>query len=228
MDKSPTDGQEPEPIARLRRSLQDGNDWFTSLLEAMALWTVPEETRQGRRYNYFIGGEAFDWLLLAERLYEEMDGVITSEPMEELLLSGRLPEAAGDDLLRDRLGVDKYRGYLNYFYGVTIEEALQLATEREVHKRHLGKGNRYQHDFSKEAFESIYRAPREQLLQRFQAEMGYESGGPISLTESKEFTYWLFKHRLHISDGAKAASDTQKGLRQFQQMAAAPRTGSRQ
>ena len=41
----------------------------------------------------------------------------------------------------------------------------------------------------------------------------------MTLTEHKEFTYWLFKWRLRQSDGAKAASDTRKGLREYQRMA---------
>ena len=52
-------------------------------------------------------------------------------------------------------------------------------------------------------------------------EMGYEATDEMTLTESKEFTYWLFKWRLHRSEGAKAASDTQKGLREYQGMAMA-------
>ena len=33
-----------------------------------------------------------------------------------------------------------------------------------------------------------------------------------TLTELKEFTYWLFKRRLRVSDKAKLASDTRKGI----------------
>ena len=63
--------------------------------------------------------------------------------------------------------------------------------------------------------------PRDTLLEQFRDEMGYEATDEMTLTESKEFTYWLFKWRLHRSEGAKAASDTQKGLREYQGMAMA-------
>ena len=34
----------------------------------------------------------------------------------------------------------------------------------------------------------------------------------MTLTESKEFTYWLFKYRLANSDGSRIASDTRKAI----------------
>ena len=210
-----------EVIDRLRDSLHGGSDWFDALLDSMAAWTLPEETVGGRRYRYFIAGEAFDWLLLAERLCREVRDLIPREPVEDLLLRGTLPDGTSPDLLGDRLGVDKRRGCLNYFYGVTVEEALQLANERDVQKRHMSNGNRYQADFSEEGFERTYRMPRETLLTRFRDEMAYPAADSMTLTEHKEFTYWLFKWRLHQSDGAKAASDTQKGLREYQRMAQA-------
>ena len=208
-------------IDRLRESLHDGAHWFTALLDAMAAWTLPEEIDGNRRYQYFIAGEAFDWLLLAERLCGEVRDLIPQKTMESLLLRGALPAGASPDLLRERLGVDKHRGCLNYFYGVTVEEALQLANERDVQKRHMSNGNRYQADFSEEAFQRTYRMPRETLLTQFRDEMAYPTADAMTLTEHKEFTYWLFKWRLRQSDGAKAASDTRKGLREYQGMALA-------
>ena len=216
-----TDGvRDPdEVINHLRQSLQDGADWFTALLDAMAAWTLPEETDGGRLYRYFIAGEAFDWLLLAERLCGEVQDLITENQVEALLLHGILPAETSPDLLRERLGVDKHRGYLNYFYGVTVEEALQLANERDVQKRHMSNGNRYQEDFSEEAFARTYRMSRKTLLTEFRDDMAYPASDAMTLTEHKEFTYWLFKWRLRQSDGAKAASDTRKGLREYQRMA---------
>ena len=134
------DGHSEEVVERLRHSLRDGADWFDSLLDAMAAWTLPEETGGDRHYRYFIAGEAFDWLLLAERLCGEVQDLIPRQPLEALLLGGTLPATTAPDLLRERLGGDKHRGYLNYFYGVTVEEALQLANERDVQKRHMSNG----------------------------------------------------------------------------------------
>lgn len=205
-------------IEHLDRALESGREWAASLLEAMALWTAPEETYRGRKYRYFIGGEAFDWLLLAERLCMAVKGRVPKAEREELLLHGRLPPAFDKSTFKDLLGVDKYRGYLNYYYGVTVEEALQLATELEVHKRHASNGIQYRDDFADEGYAKIYRAPRTELLKQFREETGSPARRSVSLSESKEFTYWLFKLRLEVSDGAKIASDTKKGLEQLRRM----------
>ena len=218
--ESPELNPEREAVQHLRRSLKQGRHWPTALLEAMALWTTPQETYQGRDYSYFIGGEAFDWLLLAERLSQDVDGLIPQTDLEELLFTGRWPETIDEPQLKRLLGVDKHRGYLNYFYGVMVEEALQSATEREVHKRHLSNSNQYQDDFSEEAFSKIYRSSRSELLKQFRKEKGLRAKRSMTLTESREFTYWLFKHRLSICDKAKVASDTRKGLQHFHRIMA--------
>lgn len=217
---------EQEAIEHLRRSLMAGRDWPTALLEAIALWTAPEETYRERHYIYFIDGEAFDWLLLAERLLDDADGPSTSpgpglvpeDEKEALLFNGKLPPGFDESRFKEILGVDKYRGCLNYYYGVTVEEALQLATEQEVQKRYISNGIQYKIDFSEEACEIIYRAPRSVLLRQFRQEKGYPLRRSMTLSESKEFTYWLFKYRLKISDRPKTASDTRKGLEQLQRM----------
>ena len=209
---------------QLRRSVAKGRDWPMALLETMGAWPFPQETYRGRRYHYFIGGEAFDWLALAERLCRSIDGLIPQQEKEELLLRGRLPGWFDESRFRDLLGPDKYRGYLNYFYGVTVEEALQLAVEGEARKRHLSNSNRYYRDFSEEAFERIYGAPKGELLRIFREEKGYRSKASMSVAEHREFTYWLFKYRLKACDGARVASDTRKGLKQLQRMAFTHRT----
>ena len=209
-------------IDRFREDLSEGRDWPTSLLEAMALWTAPRESVDRRDYDYFIAGEAFDWLLLAERLCAAVDGLVPQQEAEELLFHGRFPDSFDPSAFRDLLGIDKYRGYLNYYYGVTVEEALQLATELEVLKRQASNGVHYKDDNSDEAYARIYRAPKSDLLQKFRAEIGYSADQAMSLGESREFTYWLFKHRMRVSDKAKIASDTRKGLEQLQRMKKAP------
>ena len=203
---------EAEAIGHLRTSLELGQDWPVAILEAMALWTAPEEDFQGRRLKYFIEGEAFDWLLLAERLCMSVDGQLPGSEVEELLFTGRFPTSFDNTRFKDLLGVDKYRGYLNYFYGVTAEEMLQAAVERDVLKRHISNGYRHRRDLSEEAYDVIYRATRSELLDQFWEEKGHPSEETMTLTESKEFTYWLFKYRLDHSDKAKTASDTRKAL----------------
>ena len=104
-------------VENLRNSLRQGRDWPIALLEAIANWSTPHETYKGRFYNYFIGGEAFDWLTLAERLYHSAYDLILTTEWEDLLFEGRFPKSFNEKLFKDLLGVDKYRGYLNFFYG---------------------------------------------------------------------------------------------------------------
>ena len=206
------------PASRFRQALEEGQSWPVALLEAVASWTGARESYEGRVLNYFIGGEAFDWLLLAERLCDVVADLVPESDREDLLFGGRLPSEIDASSFKDLIGIDKYRGHLNYFYGVTVEEALQLAAEREVEKRHMSNGNRYQQDFSEEAFVRVYRAPRASLIEAFRKDLGYPAREKVTLGELKELTYWLFKYRFRTSDQAKFASDTRKGLMQLDRM----------
>ena len=218
---------EDYPVNRFRHALEEGQSWPVALLKAVASWTGAKETFKGRVLNYFIGGEAFDWLLLAQRLCDVADDLIPANDKEDLLFLGRLPSEFDASSFKDLIGVDKYRGHLNYFYGVTVEEALQLAAEREVEKRHMSNGNRYQQDFSEEAFVRVYRAPKASLIEAFRKDLGYPARDEMELGELKELTYWLFRYRLRTSDKAKIASDTRKGLMQLHHMEMALGVGVR-
>ena len=211
-------------VDHLRSALKEGRDWATALFESMALWTAPTETFRGRTYTYFIAGEAFDWLVLAERLCREVKNLLPRQEKEDLLFVGCFPPSFNTAKIRDILGVDKYRGYLNFYYGVTVEEALQLAAELEVLKRYASNGVQYKDDCSEEAFRKVYLTSKTELLAAFRQERRTPPAHSMSLGESKEFTYWLFKYRLRISDKAKIASDTQKGLEQLQRMRKAARS----
>lgn len=215
------DADDVNPIEHMLSALRGGVDWPTAMLQAMAYWRVPQETIDGNRRNYFIGGEAFDWLLMAERLCEAAGDLIPAAEQEALLFDGRFPDTFDAARFKELLGAHKHSGYLNYFYGVVVEEALQLAVEGEVHKRHISNGNRYQSDFTEEAFARIYHKPLGELLAAFRGDMGYPESDALTLTQSKEFTYWLFKYRVRTSDKARVASDTRKGLAQLQALAAA-------
>ena len=205
-------------IKHLKAALSDGKDWPEALLEAMALWTVPEERRRKRKYIYFIAGEAFDWLLLAERLLDETRGVVPQDEIDDLLFEGRFPDRFDTERIPELLGGDKYRGYLNFHYGVTVEEALQLACELELRKRDASNGVRYRTAYSEQAFPLIYRKSREELLCMFRESETLDPEGVSSMAEHRAFTYWLFKYRWANSDKARIASDTTKGLRQLERM----------
>jgi hypothetical protein len=207
---------EQEAIEHLLSALRDGDDWPPAMLRAISLWTLPEETYKKARFNYFIGGEAFDWLALARRLSYEVKKLIPADELEELLFTGQFPSNFNMDDFKDLLGADKYRGYLNFFYGVEVESALLQAVVTEIEKRFYSNGHSYQVDHADEAHFRIYRTTAHELLADYREEKGLPDDGSFTLTEEKEFTYWLFKRRLKVSDKAKIASDTRKGLSFFE------------
>ena len=212
---APAEGEDTEAIAHFLGALERGVDWPTALLQSMSMWRTATETIGERRNNYIICGEAFDWMLMAERLCNAAGDLIPDDERNDLLFGGYFPESFDSEQFKELLGVQKHSGYLNYYYGVVVEEALQLAVEGEVHKRAVSNGNQYQDDFTEEAFFRIYRKTRTELLESFCSEMGYINEGVISLSQCKEFLYWLFKYRMRISDKAKVASDTRKGIAQL-------------
>lgn len=199
-------------LAGLRAAVASGRKhWFIALLEAVGQWRLPEETIGERTYRYLIGGEAFDWLLLAERLCLALEDLIPPEECEALLFHNRPPLPIGQDEFRCFIGSAKYRAHLNYVYGVLVEEALQLAVEEEVHKERWCRvwDNHQRED---EVFLRIYGQPRLELLRAYRQEQSLPWNGRLLVGELKGFTYWLFKYRLHHCDPAKVASDTRKGM----------------
>jgi len=203
-------------IRYLEQAITGGKHWYIALLEAIGLWTVAEEVHNQRRYCYLIAGEAFDWLLLAERLCAAVDGLLPDDEKTALLFHGQPPLNLTVDKFKELIGGGKYHQYLNYFYGITVEEALILAVQEEVRKERRTSGyNNKEHDVVGEVYRRIYGATRAVLLKRFRREKGYPHLKSISLTELKEFTYWLFKYRLKQCDKARIASDTKKALQQL-------------
>ena len=207
-------------IKHLSDSLRKGRDWPTCLFESMALWTSAEDVYRGRRQTYFIAGEAFDWLLLAERLCNSARNLIPQQERDSLLFNGQFPSYFNPSTIKNLLGIEKYRGFLNFFYGITVEEALLLATELEVQKKHEGNGLLYIEDHTDEAFRKVYRKSMHELLSCFRKSNNYSSRNTMNVSEAKEFTYWLFKYRVANADKAKIASDTRKGLNQIKKMGA--------
>ena len=208
---SNTLSEKDQAITHLKTALEKGVEWPTALLEAMALWTSPEEVYEGTPLVYLIASEAFDWLTLACRLTSEVRDLIPSDELEEMLFTGRLPSHVDDDF-KEILGSDKYSAYLNFFYGVEVELALQHVVELEVEKSFYASGRQYAADHTDVAFQRIYRASWDDLLAAYREDQGLPTAPAASLTELKGFTYWLFKRRLRVSDKAKIASDTRKGI----------------
>jgi hypothetical protein len=207
-----TPQSEAEVIGYLEQAIMAGHHWYTALLEAIGLWTTAEETHNERTYCYLIAGEAFDWLLLAERLCEVVDGLLPEDEKTALLFYGRPPLDLTKEEFEKLIGSSKYRQHLNYFYGITVEEALVLAVQEEVRKEWRTLGYYQEFDYTSEVYRRIYGASRAVLLKRFRQEKGYPQVRSTTLTEFKEFSYWLFKYRLKQCDKAKVASDTKKAL----------------
>ncbi|MBE9512889.1 MAG: hypothetical protein IMY77_02390 [Chloroflexi bacterium] len=199
----------------LEQAISGGKHWYIALLEAIGLWSTAEELYNGRRYRYLIAGEAFDWLLLAERLCEAVDGLLPDDEKMALLFHGEPPLTLTVREVKELIGSSKYRQYLNYFYGITVEEALFMVVQEEVRKELRALGYSSEHDIANEVYRQIYGATRGVLLKRFRKEKGYPHLKSIGLAELKEFTYWLFKYRLRQCDRARVASDTKKALRKL-------------
>ena len=182
---------ELDVIGQFRDALTAGTDWVDALLDSLSVWSVPEETVDERLHRYFIGGEAFDWLLLSQRLCESANDLLGDREVDELLFGGMLPERVDADSFRERLGVHKFRGFLNFFYGVTVEEALHAAVEQEILKRHIGNGVQYRDDFTNESFQKIYHEPKDSLFEQFHIESNYSDGDSLSITQSKASEGWI-------------------------------------
>ena len=201
-----------EAIRYLEEAIAGDKHWYIALLETIGLWTEAEETHDGQFYRYIIADEAFDWLLLAERLCGAVDGLLPDDERIALLFRGKPPLSLTPDRFKELIGSSKYQQYLNYFYGITVEEALILVVQEEVRKERWAAGYSRGQDYTNEVYRRIYGTTRAVLLKRFRREKGYPQLKSIGLAELKEFTYWLFKYRLAQSDKAKIASDTKKGL----------------
>jgi hypothetical protein len=201
-----------EAVEYLKRAIAGGQHWYRALLGAMGLWTSVEEVYNDRTYRYLIDGEAFDWLLLAERLCETVDGLLPGDERDALLFRGIPPLELPAAEVRQLIGESKWGQYLSFFYGVTVEDALMLAVQEEIDKERRVRGFLGSVEYSDEAYQRIYNAAREDLLDLFRQEKHHTRLKSVSLTELKEFTYWLFKYRLKRCEKAKIASDTRKAL----------------
>ena len=206
------DTLEEAALRRFKVAVRCGEDWFPALLTAIGEWSKAEEIVSGRHYRYLVGNEAFDWLLLAERILLSDEGFVPADEKEQLLFHGRLPKPVSDEEFRERIGEVKHQAVMNYWYGVRVEEALVLAVEHEIRKASRSMCNVEDIGLDDLVYQRIYGKPRYELLEEYFAELEEARPGGISLAELQEFTYWLFKRRVKICDKEKVASDTKKAL----------------
>jgi hypothetical protein len=226
-DTSPVRSSAPaadrEAVEHLRRALSEGRHWFLAVLEAIALWRPADEQVGERHYRYLIDGEAFDWLLLAERLLDCVDGRVPEAERDALVLFGEKPLHLDETCFKEIIGEAKHRANLNYLYGVTVEEALQLAVEEEVLKDRRSRVWGGREPLDEAVFQRIYGRGQRDLLAEFRSQRGLPDGDSISFEELKELTYWLFKYRMHQCDPARVASDTRKAIVQLSRLELAGR-----
>lgn len=200
-----------EAIRYFQEAVASGQNWYRALLGAIGLWSSPAEEYKDRSYVYLIDGEAFDWLLLAERLCETVEELLPENEVEDLLFHGVPPLQLDATEIKTLFGDQKYSQYLNFFYGVTVEEALLLAVQEAIEKEKWVQGLGKVHP-SDEAYQRIYDTEKDALLKQFRREKHRHQRQSITLDEMKEFTYWLFKYRLKRCEKARIASDTRKAL----------------
>ena len=216
-----TENTAEDVIDYLKQTIAEGEHWYLALLKAMSRWDQADEVVGERRYHYLIGGEAFDWLLLAERLADELDGLVSVSDRERILFHGQPPLEIDEEEFQLLIGTPKYQAYLNYLYGVDVEEALQLAVEEEVAKEGHSHVWSSADRNGETAFQRLYGRPQDELLYEFLKERGIELTDRLEMSELKEFTYWLFKLRVRSHEGARVASDTRKGLAALSRVEAA-------
>ncbi len=202
-------------IMRLRLRAGREESWHVALLYAIGEWSRPNEHAHGRYWHYVVGGEALDWLTVAQRLCLEIPDAVPSRELEALLFHGQLPEPVGPERFRRMVGAYRYTALLNFHYGITVEEALQLLTEDAIRKNRLACCYQDSDDLVEEVHRHLYGDTRAALtLQFFDETDGLWGNDPeaFSLAAWHEFTYWLFKRRLRKWHPARIASDARRGL----------------
>ena len=188
-----------------------------ALLTASARWSLSEEVIEDAHYRYILAEEAFDLVSLMNRLAGDCQGIISREDLSDALFIDEYELVRTDENLRRELGSLKYSQYLNYFYGVLMEEVLIFATEDEVRKMYTSNGFRSVAKETDLALVRLYGTNERDLLDRYCKEEGVELiNTEMTVTQKREFTYWLFKFRMRSAEPAKAASDVSKALNYMQ------------
>ncbi len=199
-------------LDELRDCISAGEMWYESLLRAVRAWPLVEEEVDGERFVYLIDGEALDLLRLYERLHLAVADLVPHDEIIALIANDRPPGSQSGLNLREMIGQEMYRAYLNFIYGVMVEEMVVHAVLEELRKRRRTSGLTHYDADVNDAFRYVYGAAQDELLQTFRRERRSARRRRVNLTEMKEFTYWLFKMRLRNSDKSRVASDTKRAL----------------
>lgn len=191
--------------------------WRDHIFNAISRWSIPSEEIADEPHIYFIAGEAFNWRRLAERLAWHITFLLPEEEenaMARWLESDHMFGGLEESHFRRVLGREKWRAFLNYFYGVTLERCLALHAGSRIAKAKFGGGQNVSDDMLDEAFEALYGGTEPELWIAFASESGLsiESGVARSLAIDDEFTYWLFKRRIGTTYMAHVAHEVRHGL----------------
>ena len=211
-DRSCAATRDPAVRAISRRAGAIGAHWYLAALRAASVWTLASEVVRQRRLVYLIDGQALDLLLVIERLVAAGGGAKRDE-LDRLLFTGEPPLPLTEAEFRGALGPENYSAYLNYFYGVTVEEALHCAVELEAAKAHALDASA-----SIGIYERIYGRSLSDLLSAYAEERGDNPPRRLAWPAYKSFTYWLFRWRVRTSVAPRVASDTRKALALLRQL----------
>ena len=212
-------------LAHFQAQLLAGTPWFDALLDCIRDWERPREVLEGREYVYLIEHEAFDWLLLAERICDSAPpGLLPLDEVEALLVEESPPSALSEVEFQERLGTAKYWAHLNFLYGVRVEQALHLAMERVLQKERNGLSfSHTREELDSDVFGRIYGSRQADLLREYRTAADRRDIDPerIEHSEWQAFTYWLFRRRIERQDPARVASDTRQGMEMLYELEAA-------
>ena len=223
----PADAEPPPPleadegVRTFLEAIERGEPWYPALLDVIARWVTPEEEADGVAYRYLIGGEAFDWLRLAERLIDAAGEAIPAAEAERLLFERKPPRGYDDseEAFARAIGHEKHRAHLNFQYGITVEEVLLLQAELELVKaRNLDGPRSAQPDVA--AYERVYGRTLAELQVEYRAETGDVLPQRALQSQLRAFTYWCSKFRFRLAEPARVASDTRKALALLSRMEA--------
>ena len=234
-----TDPSDEEAVATDHRALLDEMlkaiddrpvDWQSAYIRTVAAWPIENETVYGEAFHYFIGGEAFNWKRLAERIAAQIADEGCTEKRSKMVFEwiensgtfGGLDEQE----FRRILGVDGWRAHLNHFYGVHIEQCLLAAVQSRIQKRRYSSGRPPSDDASDQAFLGLYEENEQVLWKGFLEENSMRLSDLIaqsnddarSIALDEEFTYWLFKRRIENTNAPQVAAETQRGLDMMSRM----------
>ncbi len=200
-------------VEQFLAALRAGKAWYPALLHVVARWVTPEERVEGAVYHYLLGGEAFDWQRLAQRLLDAAGDLVPEDEAEQLLFAGKPPEGedASEEAFARAIGREKHRAHLNFVYGVTVEEALLLQAETELQKARSLEGPRGE-PADVAAYERVYGKPFVELVAEYRIETGSALAEQVTQAELAAFTYWCSKYRFRLAEPARVASDTRKAL----------------